>query len=323
VRLKKKAVFIFLFIMLISSFILLLNKENKKEVKVYDVSVIIRGRNSESWRIIKEGMDQAASEMNVNIRFLTLLEENSVEEQIELIEREISDGTDAILISPADYKQMVDKIEDVRKKVPIVLFESNIETKQNIPYISCDNYKLGKSLAEEVVKNGNTRNKIYIAKSDLTCSSIDERYMGFMEEINKSKNSCELLDLPKDEGEFYNKIRSIIDKDDKKVIIAFEPNLLERIGKAKKYIENSNDIKSNIELYGTGSTSLIISLIEENVINSIAMQNEFNVGYLSVKTSVSEIEGKEIDKSVITSTIINSRNMYSKENQRMLFPFVR
>lgn len=322
-RLKKKIVFIVLFIMLISSFILLLNKENKKEVKVYNVSVIIRGRNSEGWRIIKEGMDQAASEMNVNIRFLTLLEENSVEEQIELIDREISDGTDAILISPADYKQMVDKIEDVRKKVPIVLFESNIETKQNIPYISCDNYKLGKSLAEEVVKNGNTRNKIYIVKSDLTCSSINERYEGFIEEINKSKNSCELLDLPKDESEFYNKIREIIDNGDNKIIVAFEPNILERIGKAKKYIENSNGIKPNIELYGTGSTSLIISLIEENIINAIAMQNEFNVGYLSIKTSVSEIEGKGIDKSVITSTIINSRNMYSKENQRMLFPFVR
>ena len=64
-------------------------------------------------------------------------------------------------------------------------------------------------------------------------------------------------------------------------------------------------------------------MIEENVINSIAMQNEFNVGYLSVKASVSQIEEKSIDDSIITSTIINSRNMYSKENQRMLFPFVR
>ena len=53
------------------------------------------------------------------------------------------------------------------------------------------------------------------------------------------------------------------------------------------------------------------------------MQNEFNVGYLSVKASVSQIEEKSIDDSIITSTIINSRNMYSKENQRMLFPFVR
>lgn len=322
-RIKKRLVFIVLFIMLISSFLVLLNEGKKKEFRVYNFSVIIRGKNSEGWRIIKDGMEQAASEMNVNIRFLTLLEENSIEEQTELIERELSSGTDAILISPTDYKAMASIIENVRKKVPVVLFESNIETKQNIPYISCNNYKLGQSLAEEVVRNGNTRNKVSIIKSDLSCSSINERYLGFIDEIAKSKNTYEVLELPKDEVQIYNKVRQIIENNETDVIVAFEPSILESIGKAKKYALSTNDLKSNVELYGTGSTSLIISLIEENVINSIAMQNEFNVGYLSIKASVSQIEEKAIDDSVITSTIINSRNMYSKENQRMLFPFVR
>ena len=322
-KIKKKLVFIILFIMLISSFLVLLNEGKKKDVKVYNFSVIIRGKNSEGWRIIKEGMEQAASEMNVNIRFLTLLEENSIKEQTELIERELNDGTDAILISPTDYNAMASTIENVRKKVPVVLFESNIETKKNIPYISCDNYELGQSLAEEIVRNGNTRSKVSIIKSDLNCSSINERYLGFVDEIEKSKNTYEFLELPRDEVQLYNKVREIIENNETDVIITFEPNILESIGKAKKYVLSTNNLKYNVELYGTGSTSLIISLIEENVINSIAMQNEFNVGYLSVKASVSQIEEKSIDDSIITSTIINSRNMYSKENQRMLFPFVR
>ncbi|WP_195428779.1 geranylgeranylglyceryl/heptaprenylglyceryl phosphate synthase [Clostridium sp. D46t1_190503_E9] len=321
-KIRKKLIFIILFTMLISSFLVLLNEGKKKDVKVYNFSVIIRGKNSEGWRIIKEGMEQAASEMNVNIRFLTLLEENSIDEQTELIERELSNGTDAILISPTDYKAMANTIENIRKKIPVVLFESNIETKQNIPYVSCDNYKLGQSLAEEVVRNGNTRSRVSIIKSDLSCSSINERYLGFVDEINKSKNTYELLELPKDEVQLYNKVREIIENNETDVIVTFEPSILESVGKAKKYVSNS-DLKSSVELYGTGSTSLIISLIEENIINSIAMQNEFNVGYLSVKASVSQIEEKAIDDSVITSTIINNRNMYSKENQRMLFPFVR
>ena len=54
------------------------------------------------------------------------------------------------------------------------------------------------------------------------------------------------------------------------------------------------------------------------------MQNEFNVGYLSVKSAVLKIEGKKKNKTVnITSTIINSRNMYFKENQKLLFPIIR
>lgn len=322
-KIKKKLVVIILFIMLISSFLVLLNEGKKKDVNVYNFSVIIRGKNSEGWRIIKEGMDQAASEMNVNISFLTLLEENSIKEQTELIERELNSGTDAILISPTDYKAMASIIENARKKMPVVLFESNIENNKNIPYISCDNYKLGQSLAEEVVRNGNTRGEVLIIKSDLNCSSINERYLGFIDEIDKSKNTYKFLELPKDEVELYNRVREIIENNETDAIVAFEPSILESIGKAKKYVSSISNLKSDVELYGTGSTSLIISLIEENIINSIAMQNEFNVGYLSIKASVSQIEKKAIDDSIITSTIINSRNMYSKENQRMLFPFVR
>ena len=44
-----------------------------------------------------------------------------------------------------------------------------------------------------------------------------------------------------------------------------------------------------------GSTSKIISFLEDKVINATAMQNEFNIGYLGVKTAVDMINGKNIE----------------------------
>lgn len=322
-NIRKKTIFIIVFLVLISSFFALFNDGKKKELKIYNVSVIARGKNSEVMRIIREGMEQAAYEMNVNIRFLTLLEENSINEQIELIKREVDAGTDAIIISPADYNEITSTIENIRKKVPVILFESDIDKNENIPYISCDNYELGKILAEEVIRGGNTRKRISVIKSELNLNSINERQLGFIEEIKRSQNTCETLELPKNETQLYNKISEIIKENKTDIIVTFDTNTLETIGKAKKYIVNNFDIKSNVELYGIGSTSLVISLIENNIINSIAMQNEFNVGYLSLKASVAEIEKRKSDNSAITSRIINSRNIYSKKNQGMLFPFIR
>ncbi|MGG7056908.1 geranylgeranylglyceryl/heptaprenylglyceryl phosphate synthase [Clostridium tertium] len=323
-KIRKKYIFLILFIMVLASSLLLIKDGSKKKVTIYDVAVIIRGKNSEEWSIMKAGMEQASSEMNVNLRFITLLEENSVEEQIEILEREMSSGTDAILISPADYKEMSKLIENINKKTPIVLFESNIDTKQDISYISCDNYKLGQQLAEEVVQNGNTRNNIVIVESDLTYSSVKERYAGFIDEISKSKNTYETVEFPIDESNLYNNIRDLMEDNKVDVIVAFEANTLEAIGKAKKYVINDLNVPSNIEVYGTGRTSTIISLIEEKMINAIAIQNEFNVGYLSVKTAINKLENKKNDSKInITSTLINSRNMYSEENQKMLFPIVR
>ena len=64
-------------------------------------------------------------------------------------------------------------------------------------------------------------------------------------------------------------------------------------------------------------------MIEEEIINGIAMQNEFNLGYITIKTLIGKIQGEEVSYGRIDSTIINSENMYSKENQRRLFPITK
>ena len=322
-KFKKKAIIFILFCLLIVSFISILFLSSDKERKIYDVAVIVRGRNSERWTIIKEGMEQAASEMNVNISFITLLEENNIKEQKELIEREVENKVDAIVISPSDYLELTNIIESTNKKIPVVLFESNIQTQDEIPYISCDNEELGKNLTEEVVKNGNLRSGIIILRSQVNVSSINERINGFIEELKLSKNTYEFLDLPKDEEEISLKINDIIKNSSTNVLVTFEPNILEIVGKVKRNFNNSKKNKSKIEVYGSGSSNVIVSLIEENIINGIVMQNEVNLGYLSIKIAVDKIEKNKIDSSKINSTIINSRNMYSKENQRMLFPIVK
>ena len=323
-RIKKKIIFFILFLSVLAASLVLIKEGGKKEVLVYDVAVIIRGKNSEEWTVMKAGMNQASSEMNVNLRFISLIEENNVQEQKEYLQRQIDSGTDAIIISPADYTELVSVIESINKKIPIVLFESKIESKENIPYISSDNYKLGQDLAEEVVRNGNTRNNIIIAKSNYKFSSLNERYNGFIDEINKSKNTYEVMEMPIDDSKLYNKIKGVMEENKSQVLVAFEPDILEAVGKIKKNVLSNTNVKSDVELYGIGRTSAIISLIEEKIIDGTEIQNEFNVGYLSVKTAVYKIENKKLDNKInIESTLINSENMYSKENQKILFPIVR
>ena len=323
-RINKKIIFLLLFFMVLVSSLLLIKEGGKKEVYIYDIAVIIRGENSEEWTNIKAGMDQASLEMNVNLRFISLLEENNIDEQKDYLQKEIDSGTDAIIISPADYTELSELIENINKKIPVVLFDSKIDTKQNIPYISSDNYVLGQKLAEEVVRNGNTRNHILIAKSNFKFSSASERYSGFIDEINKSKNTYKVIELPKDDSKLYSEIKDIIEENHIEVIVAFEPTILEAIGKAKKQLINSTNVDYKTEVYGIGRTSTIISLTEENIIDSIVIQNEFNVGYLCVKTAVYKLEKKILDNKInIESTIINSKNMYSEDNQKILFPIVR
>lgn len=317
---KKRQFIILLVVVMLVAFFLLFNDIllGDKNNNIYKVSIIIRGENTESWTIVKQGIDQASLEMNVESSFITLSEENSFNEQIELLNREINNGADAILISPADYEKMVESIETAISEIPIVLIESSINSAEEIPYISCDNYNLGVSLAEEVIQMGNTRSKIAIIENGLGCSSIKERHDGFMDTINTTKNTCEFIDLSSEDKSIYNKSKELLEKDIYDVIVTFDAVTLESIAQGKKDLS-----KNSTEVYGIGSTSKILSLLEEKIISSTAVQNEFNVGYLGIKATVDMLSGKKVTDSIIESTVVNERNMYSDENQRLLFPFIR
>lgn len=86
---------ILVFVLLLSAFaisfaILTFDVLGEEKVpEVYDVSLIVRGKTGEQWESIKQGADQAASEMNVDLSFITLSEENNLPEQISLIQRRI------------------------------------------------------------------------------------------------------------------------------------------------------------------------------------------------------------------------------------------
>lgn len=322
---RKKQISIILFLLVVLSFLLLLSDTllSEKDKKIYNISIITRGRTSESLTIMKEGIDQAASEVNANISFITLSEENSVEEQKELITREIKNKADAIIISPVDYEKMAEPIENAMKKVPVILIESTVKSEKVLSNISCDNYKIGVSLAEEMVQMGNTRSNIAIVKNNLECSSVKERYDGFMSVMKNTENSCTFWEFSGQKQVTYNEAKNFIKENDVDAVVTFDAGILELIAEAKKDLSVVNKEKAAVEIYGTGSTSKIISFLEDKVINATAMQNEFNIGYLGIKTAVGMINRKHIDNGTISSTVINTQNMYSEDNQRLLFPLIR
>lgn len=323
---KKTFVFIILFLLLIISFSVLLDDtlSNQKNKKIHNISLITSGRNNESLMIMKQGVDQAASELNIDVSFINLSQDNNIDEQKELIDREIKNGADAIILSPVDYEKMANTVEEAMKKVPIILIESNVDLEKTPPTIWSDNYELGELLGEQMIEMGDMGKKVAIIKNNLECKSIADRYEGFMSVMNKINNTYLFWEIPNEsQANYYTEIKKLLETNDVDVVVTLSAGMLEYVAEVKKDSNIIDNEKSSIKVYGTGSTSKIISALEEKNINATATQNEFNIGYLGVKAAVDKLEGKKISNSTISSTIVNTDNMYSKENQRLLFPLIR
>ena len=64
-----------------------------------EISVITRESDSSIWASIRQGMEQAANDFDVELRLVTLTETNSVSEQRMLLSREAKGGADALILA--------------------------------------------------------------------------------------------------------------------------------------------------------------------------------------------------------------------------------
>ena len=112
-------------------------------------------------------------------------------------------------------------------------------------------------------------------------------------------------------------LENIIQQTQPDIIIALEPTVLDIVAEAVQH-------KNNIMVYGFGMTTKTPSYIEKENITAAMIQNDFNMGYLSIRTAVEILNKMEKQKEgMIDYAFVNKNNMYTKENQRLLFPFVR
>ncbi len=321
---KKIMVFIVILLVFVVSFLILYRDRiyEKKGNEPYQISVITRGKNTESWTTIKQGIDQAAKDLNAEVSFVTLSSENNTGEQILLMQREITNGAGAIVIAPANSTDLKQPIEKARKSIPVITMQSTVDTIENLPYISCDNFELGSALARKLVSSNGQVRKIAILRNSMDCSNIHQRYTGVITTLNGTKNKIEYWDIPDDPQEAYDTARGMLQNSDAATLIALDGATLEAVGKAERDLLKTGS--KQVEIYGLGRTNTVVSLLENQVINSIGVENEYNLGYLSIKSAVDRINKKLDDGNTkINFAIVDHEDMYNSDNQRLLFPFVR
>ena len=316
---QKKRIFVIFIAIAIILFLFILDfllRRDNREV-IYNIAYISDTRKSEDIKVIAEGISQAAKDMRVEVKSYVLANNNEVEAQIELIKKEVKGKVDAILLNPTDSNKLSETIKKAYKDVPIVLINSAITGFDSIPIISCDNEEVGKEIADEIIRNGNTRNNIGIIVTNKNKSNLQDMYRGFLSEISYSKNNCKELNIGENINTYSQQINSFIKSENIDVLVTFERDILEELAQIKK--EN----KLELELYGMGRTNKILSYLEEDIINSVAVQNEFNLGYLGVKIAVDKLNNKDTSSKTIDFSIINKSNMYWDDNQKILFPFIK
>jgi ribose transport system substrate-binding protein len=277
----------------------------------------------EFWKIVGDGIGVAAKEFDAQVEVKGPESEFDVSGQIQMLEDSILAKPDAIVLAASDYQALVPLAEKIRKQgIPLVIIDSGINSEVANSFIATDNIAAGHKMGEMLSKLVEPSKRIAIVSHVQGSSTAIQREQGARSGLSANFSSTI-------EGTYFSNgsqdrayeitKKLLIEKPDIGGIAGL--NEISTLGAAQAIKELG--LKEQVMLVGFDSSVSEIKLIEEGVIQAVVIQKPFNMGYLGIKTAFEALKGQKVDKKIDTGAqVINRDNMYTVENQKLLFPFV-
>ena len=267
------------------------------------ISVIVHDTDDVQWKKFKMGMDQAASEYNAEVNFVTLYDRNDVRQQVELMEREIADGAQAIVLSPAGDGELLEALEEASLNVPLILIGGRLESGKVRREIAADQKTMGYDLGMAMKKDGVEKCVVYTG--DGTQSFIKDRLEGMLRAFEASGISCPVTG-EQPETYFWQVIEAVDALDDSLTMELCVDGMFYYYGK---------------KVYGFGSSDQLLKYLDDGELELLMYINSYDEGYLSLKAAVQEIKKEgEGEETVLAYYEIRRERIYQGRYQKLLFP---
>lgn len=296
----------------------LIIREPEKEI--YQVAVIIEDARDDNYSNFRKGMDQAAVEFNADVRFITLYEKQDADHQMELISREQQDGADALIVAPANEKQVVRAIAEKQVTVPIILLGSGLTGQEPSETIVVDSEKMGEQIGEQMIHDME-EDSLVLMLSDKKTQSLTSRFFlqGAAKVLGNSGHTCQIVttDSEQDQELFLNLLADMADRP--VLILAESPELLT---KAAGVLADNPSAGQHIQgLYGRGGTMQILNYLDRGIITGVCVTDEFGIGYFSVRMAIQVLEGlRNQPPMIMESYYIEKEDLREPAYEKMLFP---
>lgn len=323
---KRNVLLVFLlFILLISPVLFgIVNLSSKRDEEPKKISLILKAQSGEYWKGVRMGAEVAAKEFNVKVDFTSAVDENDIDGQIALVNAAIERKADALIIAPCDYNGLVEVTEKAaRKKIPILVINSKLNTNKISSYIATDNVKAGEMAGEKLISLAGVSSRIAIINFVQGASNNKEREEGLKSVISRyPKIKVVYMDYVSPDSESASDITKKLMLGDNKINTIIALNSISSIGVADAIEQMGLAGKVNIIAFDNSQEE--IEYLEKGVIQATVTQNPFGMGYLAVKYAVLNLQGKKVPSYVDTGlVIVGSDNMDLPENQKILFPFTQ
>lgn len=293
----------------------------------YQIAVIPKGTTHDFWRTIHAGAVKAERELQaqgVDARIIWKgpLREDDREQQIQVVEGFQSQGVSAIVLAPLDARALVRPVEEAtRAGIPVVVFDSALESKAMISYVATDNLKGGRLAGDHMAKLLNGKGKVLLLRYQEGSASTEAREQGFLEAL-KAYPGITLISSDQHAGPTRDTAKRVAENllnrypDLQGIFCVNESSAagmllaLQDLGRAGK-----------VAFLGFDAHPVFVEAMKKGQMAGFVLQDPFGMGYLAVKTAAQHLQGQKVPAVIDTGVhIITPENVDSPEIKPILDP---
>ena len=284
--------------------------EKHHQPPLLEMSVILRDGDG-AVSTMRKGMEQAAQDLNVELRFLIPTEDNSAAQQAQLLEREVAGAASAVLLIPADREALGDAVSAAAGKTTLVTVETDMTAWGAAASITMDHQELGAALGAAALNGVPEGGTVLLLDSLPGDNGIRERMEAAKAVLEREGRQARVYKWDPD----TTSLPDILRIERPRAIIAFEAAALADVA------ELSRGEDAFPLLYGCGSTASIAAALEKGRVTAITAVNVFSAGYLAVEAAAALARHEDWTAAApVAFSIVRQETMYDSDNQKLLFP---
>ncbi|SBV96904.1 conserved exported hypothetical protein [uncultured Eubacteriales bacterium] len=289
--------FAVLLVLLVALVLLVVQKAQGEDApKIYRVSILLDGTDSDGWKNFRAGLNQAALERNVDLRFVTRYDGEA--DQTDVLRQEWEGEAEGVIIVPVDTEKLAETLREAPPGLAVCVVGPALSAGRVDSYVSPDYEKMGRRLADAAAETGETCTLFISTQpgpaASLIASGLEaglrEKGISFTWETVGENG---ITGLPK-EG----------------TLVAVESAVAEALCATPG---------SEGRVCGVGASDVLLRSLEEGAAAALVVQSDFDAGYLSLSRVVSRLSQEKAGNAELESYTATRENMFEYPMSDILF----
>lgn len=271
--------------------------------KYYKIYLITIDNKDQFWYQINQGAMDMASILGVTYIWEAPDSKNT-EQQIEILNRAVRAGANAILIAANDPVLLSGPIEDAKARGVKIIYVDTPAYEEAITTLSTDNYHAGvtaaRAMIAELEARGIDSGQIGIISVNKITDSTMRREEGFRDTIN-TDGRFEILETQYRNGDpaASEEAAAEIIVNNSKLVGIFGTNEGSSVGVGNAILDENRRILG----IGFDKSDAILQLLREGGLFEVIVQNPYTMGYLGMAQAWAALNGRDTGPEILNTGV--------------------